>query len=311
VRALLPAGIRTKLLLVSAALWLIGCGDSPTEMTELPSDPLPPGSTDSPYAVTIRWIGAPTAAQQSAVSGAVERWREVLRSELNDVSLSSPAGACFERQPAINEVVDDLLLYVVIIPIDGPHKILGRSGPCYVRSSGLPVVGVLTLDSDDLARMESLGTLDGVVLHEIGHVLGFGTLWRERGLLVGTATGDPRFTGAHAVEAFNAIDPSASSVPVENYGNEGTRNGHWRDSVFESELMTGYITGRRNPLSAVTVGSFRDLGYLTDPAAADAFARSSTTGLAPEARERETLQEVVVPPRFRVDASGRTTELTP
>jgi hypothetical protein len=299
-------------MLVSAVAGITGCGEGPTSLTEIPADPPPPGALpESPFSVEIRWIGSATATQRAAVLGAVDRWREVLLSELNDVSLSSPAGSCFARQPAIHEVVDDLMLFVEIVPIDGAHKVLGRSGPCYLRSGGLPLVGVLTLDSDDLARLETLGTMDAVVLHEIGHVLGFGTLWRDRGLLSGTTGTDPRFTGLHALAAYHAIVPEAESVPVENFGLEGTRNGHWRDSVFDSELMTGYIAARVNPLSAITIGSLRDLGYVTNPAAADAFVLSSGPSLAPTVSDVLPLDETLISPRFSVDASGRTTALTP
>jgi hypothetical protein len=41
--------------------------------------------------------------------------------------------------------------------------------------------------------------------------------------------------------------------------------------VFKSELMTGYINTRANPLSTVTIGALRDLGYTVDFTKADPF----------------------------------------
>ena len=35
----------------------------------------------------------------------------------------------------------------------------------------------MSFDTADLARMEADGSLTDVILHEMGHVLGFGTLW--------------------------------------------------------------------------------------------------------------------------------------
>jgi hypothetical protein len=43
-------------------------------------------------------------------------------------------------------------------------------------------------------------------------------------------------------------------VPVESSGGSGTRDAHWRESVFTNELMTGYAgPGRDLPLSRMTI----------------------------------------------------------
>ncbi len=52
-------------------------------------------------------------------------------------------------------------------------------------------------------------------------------------------------------------------------GGAGTRDSHWRETVFEKELMTGFIGGADNPLSKVTSRSLVDLGYVIDDATAD------------------------------------------
>ncbi len=60
-------------------------------------------------------------------------------------------------------------------------------------------------------------------------------------------------------------------VPVANTGGPGTREGHWRESVFGNELMTGFLDGGINPLSRVTVGALEDMGYEVNYDAADEF----------------------------------------
>jgi hypothetical protein len=60
-------------------------------------------------------------------------------------------------------------------------------------------------------------------------------------------------------------------VPVENNGVPGTADGHWRETTFQSELMTGYASAGVMPLSAITVGGLADLGYVVNPLAADPF----------------------------------------
>ena len=44
-------------------------------------------------------------------------------------------------------------------------------------------------------------------------------------------------------------------------GGPGTRLSHWRESVLNNELMTGFLNLGENPLSRITAGSMRDLGY--------------------------------------------------
>jgi hypothetical protein len=248
-------------LLVGAA-----CSEGDTD----PVSP-PAGASVSPFTIDLRLLGDGTAAQRAAVQAAVVRWRGVIRSELPPVTLALGAGRCFDGQPAVQESVDDLLLFVSFVDIDGPGSTLAESGPCYLRVTGsLPVVGVLRLDTSDLASVEQAGILDDVILHEIGHSLGIGTVWDD--LLTGAGGNDPRFTGAGAVSEYRTLAGAGSSVPVENQGGRGTRDGHWREATFGSELMTGFINRGANPLSRMTIASLADLGYSIDLAVAASYA---------------------------------------
>ena len=58
----------------------------------------------------------------------------------------------------------------------------------------------------------------------------------------------------------------------------GTANSHWRDSVLDDELMTGYLGYGSNPLSLLTVRSLTDLGYAVNPGAADPFSLTLAIG---------------------------------
>jgi hypothetical protein len=163
--------------------------------------------------------------------------------------------------------------------IDGVGGILGQSGPDRFRSGSLlPYHGVMEFDSADMASMESSGLLYSVVLHEMGHILGIGTLWTDFGLLSGAGTSNPIFTGANATAQYNQIyGTTARGVPVEAGGGSGTADSHWRETVFTNELMTGWAgPGSNLPLSRVTVGSLADLGYTVNYAAADAYTPTSS-----------------------------------
>jgi hypothetical protein len=188
-----------------------------------------------------------SASQRQAFNNAANRWSQVITGDL----------------PNVNGV-DDLLINANVSNIDGAGNVLGSAGPTWLRSDSLlPFQGNMTFDSSDLATVEKNGNLDDLIFHEMGHVLGFGTLWQQKGLLQGAGTNNPRFTGESATAEYNKLfGQNGSSVPLENTGNEGTRDGHWQESLFDRELMTGtFDLGSNTPLSRVTIGSLADLGY--------------------------------------------------
>jgi hypothetical protein len=168
---------------------------------------------------------------------------------------------------------------------------------------------VITLDAADLDLMDARGLLDDVVLHEMGHVVGVGTLWGS-GVVAGGGTSDPRFTGTHATAAYLSAGGTAgaTSVPVENVGGPGSRDSHWRESVMGRELMTSTISSAGNPLSAITVGSLRDVGYLVSFAAATGYGvapNSAGVGINATGATAIPIVETPPPTPIAVDASGR------
>lgn len=87
---------------------------------------------------------------------------------------------------------------------------------------------------------------------------------------------DPAFTGPAGIEALfgmsGGLGFSGTGVPVEATGGSGTAYAHWRETTFNNELMTGWLNpGGSNPLSALTVDQFRDLGYVVNDALADGY----------------------------------------
>ncbi|WP_119316682.1 leishmanolysin-related zinc metalloendopeptidase [Calidithermus terrae] len=253
---------------------------------------------DDPYDITLRFTGSPTPSQQAAFEAAAAKWEQVITQGFASTNLTIPANDCEDGFSAFNGSVDDILIDAAVVPIDGPGQILGQAGPCYDRNPDrLTLYGIMMFDSADLAQLEADGQLDEVIFHEMGHVLGIGTLWNwQRSLLAGAGTSDPRFVGANAVREWQALG-GAGNVPVENTGGAGTRDSHWRESVFNNEVMTGYLDSGANPLSRVTIGSLQDLGYTVNYAAADPYA---LPGLKASSAAKTPLNIILLKPKGTV-----------
>jgi hypothetical protein len=272
------------------------------------------GGGGSGYAMTLCFTTNMTANQRAAFVSAANRWAGIITADLPDVSGSIPAGTCGTGSPSMSHTFDDLLIFAGVVPIDGPSGILGQAGWCYRRTAGLPIIGVMSFDQADMANLESGGGLNAVILHEMGHVLGIGTMWQPMGLLQNVSTAanplDTYFTGAQALIGFDAIGGSSyaagQKVPVENTGGAGTMNGHWRESVLGNELMTGYLGNGSNPLSVLTVRSLTDLGYTVNVASADAFSIGAAMQSASASTSRlRMMNDLYAGPRFTIDRQGR------
>jgi hypothetical protein len=260
------------------------------------------------YDITLRFVSPVSDAQRLAFGQAQARIEQVITGDLPDVPVSVAAGAC-GNPTALSETVDDLLILAEVVDIDGPGGILAQAGPCLIRSGSLlPLLGEMQFDQADLQALEARGQLTSVVLHEMLHVVGFGTIWPNLGLVSGAGGADPVFVGSGARDAFLNFNGGAAypgtPVPVENTGGAGTRDSHWREAVFASELMTGFISGASQPLSRTTAMSLQDMGYAVDPAAADPFDLSTALRSRAAAPGEMPLGEVLLGPVLEVDERG-------
>lgn len=268
--------------------------------------------TAGPFDLELLWLSPASPGVQGAFADAEERWEAIIAGDLPDDYALVPAFSCGSN-PDLDRSLDDLLIFVTIAPIDGPGGILGQAGPCYYHSvGGLPAIGDMYFDEDDLASLQQAGQLQAVVLHEMGHVLGFGTHWDALGLLAEPALQgglDPHFTGAQAIAAFDLAGgtgyAAGAKVPVEDQYGPGTADGHWRESVFLTELMTGLLDYGVTPLSAVTLASFADLGYAVDTTQAEPFALAAPSALPAAARRLHFGPDLLHYPPRRLDPRAR------
>ena len=150
---------------------------------------------------------------------------------MGSFQLSSAANDCFNGEPAIRELHHNLLLFVSVAHVDGPHGTLAYTEICgQSRANLLPIVSHIRIDSDDLDSLGIKGLLSPVVTHEMGHALGFNSLvWAGKALVSGDSS-DPFFTGLAAKTEFARQVPSymGNSVPLEDIDQLGTKSSHWR-----------------------------------------------------------------------------------
>lgn len=290
-------------------------------------------NTISNFTITLVYLTSATVAQQAAFDAAKARWEQIITGDLADFTIpvafnTTDCGAGVAQ--SISGTVDDVRIYVELSAIDGVGNILGAAGPCDLRPSGskLPYVGIMNFDTADLVQLQTDGELNDVILHEMGHVLGYGTLWEAipgfwslTWLSGGCPANSPVFNGPAALAAYKTNGaPSATTVPVEDSGTctgadgDGTRDSHWEESVFKSELMTGFISGTVRPLSATTIRSLEDLGYTVDATKGDVFdITTQPTLVRPGAAPKALTRDVIGLPRWTVDPTGhrRTQYSTP
>ena len=191
------------------------------------------------YNVQINFVGSWSADLRQAFVSSAEA--------ISDFILGDVANVASRRG-----TIDDLVITASLVNIDGAGGVLGQAGPDAVRTgSYLPYRGSMQFDAADASAYQAAGLFDDIVLHEMLHTVGFGTIWSAKGLTSGGG-----FNGSRA----NAVYPASALIPLELDGGAGTAYSHWNEETFSNELMTGYIDGD-NYLSYMTVASLGDLGY--------------------------------------------------
>ncbi len=165
--------------------------------------------------------------------------------------------------------VDALTIEVGAYDLDGLYGTLAETSIAAVSAQDsftLPEAAFIDFDLADLDWLEVTDELFGVLVHEIAHAMGFGSLWIENGVYE-AASG--AYLGAAGLAAYRAeFDPSADFVPVELDFGPGTADAHWAETWAggPNALMTGF----NDPplyISRTTIASFRDLGYTIAPIA--------------------------------------------
>ncbi|MCL6728870.1 leishmanolysin [Sphingomonas hankyongi] len=203
------------------------------------------------FDIQIDFIGTSwTQPLHDVFVSAADRLTSLITADIPDVSVRSRGKIT---------TVDDITITAELGQIDGLYGVLGQAGPTSVRTTGsLPATAQMKFDIVDVNDM-GITVFSEVVLHEMAHSLGFGSIWGRLGLVT-----NGEFTGTSANNEYHAMGGSGL-IPVEQDGGSGTAGSHWDEETFGNELMTGYINDGQNYFTAMSAASFRDLGYVITP----------------------------------------------
>jgi hypothetical protein len=270
-----------------------GCGPNTGEFSNIieTTDPPPPPfqlppPDDTTFNITVRFLtNNVTAEQQAVFVDAANRWADIITGDLANINLGPDPIEINPDAAAITGTIDDVLIDASFTDIDGPGAVLGRAGPRFIRSGDdapLTIYGIMEFDVAEFAPGGFFDDPKGyadVILHEMGHVIGIGTLWNATNntanfdpnaptnLPIGIPNPayDPRFIGAGAAAEYETLlteagKTDAPGVPIENTGGPGSINSHWRELVFGPELMSPSASGSE-ALSKMTAASLGDMGY--------------------------------------------------
>lgn len=238
--------------------------------TPAPTDP-PTRPSDYKLDVVFKpevpeWIR--TVAKNAAL-----RWQEIINQDFAE-TLIVPNSNC-PGVPAKTEV-DDTLVSIGYQYIDGSSgsNTLAYAGTCFY-SRGKSRVGAIVLDSSNFPSSGSSVLAYNVLLHEMGHILGIQeTAWRNHGLV----DSNLRYTGANANAQLPLINAKHSQAYVEDLYGQGSRGSHFKESVYDSELMSSLAEYKEMPLSRLTIGALADLGYSVDYSKADPYTVPTQSG---------------------------------
>ena len=283
--------MKTVLILSFVALILVSAGCDGTPKATATGAIEPADTTSRPgFNIDLVFVSGDqfSAGQRRLIEEAAAMWESVITTgvidfDFDDVPFDTDGeewwSGCgwdkwFERIYYRGRI-DDLRVYVTSASLsDG---IYGYGGPILSRGgdSRVPIMGVVVLNDQVLEGGSDL--LRVAMVHELGHVLGFGRHdlpWTDMLALPSWCTPgeDTHFTGQQALRAFEKAGGryDRDGVPVEHAGIG--RDTHWRESVFGNEIMTiGREPGVRQVLSAVTVQALGDLGYKVDPSRAEPY----------------------------------------
>ncbi|AFY85213.1 PPC domain-containing protein [Oscillatoria acuminata] len=195
------------------------------------------------------------------------------------------------HRQTIRKAADRIEQMITQSPFNTPHAItvniealdlgpgfVAAAGPTQVRRLNtlpMPVTGeVIFNPNPESDLLDHPRYLYDTMIHELAHVVGFGTFWEDHQMIADYTQGlyaANTFAGQVYGEILGTFIPTPVELTV-NVG-EGSDLGHWRKNpTFDNEI--GVEAGHpdeQQVTSALTIASLRDLGWTVNYGAAEEY----------------------------------------
>ena len=148
---------------------------------------------------------------------------------------------------------------------------LALAGPSYFDPiTKQPIVGYIILNREvDYSKINSLRYLEGILLHEFTHILGFLKYFFDNVYhYYFTKTGDDGVIRGYlkspmlitiAKKYFNC--DNIEGIQLEEYGGEITAGSHWESRILLGEYMIGEVYPEEQVISEFTLAVLEDLKF--------------------------------------------------
>lgn len=225
---------------------------------------------ESQFDIEFIFLSDFTESERSLFIQAADRWEDVIVGDLINVEVPDNFGY---RSDFLNKVIlveddyiDDLRIYVAKSNAADQDSIM-QAYVQFRRVSDLKaVIGEILTFPNSLNQPFSYK----LVLHEIGHILGIGTLWSHEEINMVSCSNDgsvPFFNGWIARLVFKQVFGNRYEGPIVPLTVDSW---HWPRDIFAHELMNP-IVSPGSPLSSITIAALGDLGYEVNPLSADYY----------------------------------------
>lgn len=209
------------------------------------------------------------SSQDATFAKAAAKWEAVLALDVPDFTNSlnvDLSQAWVDGYTNYQASVDDIVIMYGMSTLAG--NTLGWSGPTYYRNDGsnwkhTPVAAVMMFDKDKISGLGGQKAFEYVILHEMGHAIGMGTVDDKINCVVGCTPGSntPNYWKCKNAQAAYAAAGCSGQLPIETAMGSGSGCSHWQEATLKNELMTPVLDKQPSPapMSAITIGGAEDI----------------------------------------------------
>ena len=151
------------------------------------------------------------------------------------------------------------------------ENVLASAGVRHIDpDSGQPLIGVVNINREvDYSKINSLRYLEGILLHEITHILGFSNFFFTEYIHNYYKETDNYGVVKYYINSAKVLSVAKKyfncdkikGVRLEEYGGTGTAGSHWDARILLGDYMNGEIYPPEQVISEFTLALLEDTGY--------------------------------------------------